>query len=398
MLLIFLATVGILVSALLLSQGSLESAADYRWMHFAAQLFFAVAIINLAGVAIFSMAMPGMHLHPPPIVRDVILGLIYIAAFITLLGRHGVNLSGIIATSAVVTAVIGFSLQDTLGNIMGGMALQMERSVAVGDWVKLGDMEGLVREIRWRHTSVETRNWDTIVIPNSVLMKSQVTVWGRRLGKPRYHRMWVEFRVDQSHAPPAVMEAVQSALRADPIPNIAADPAPECILMDLRDGDGVYAVRYWLTDFAKTDPTSSEVRTRIYVALHRAQMTLAVPSQALSVTMEGQARSRRMREEELERRVAALRTVVILETLTDEERADLASRLGMTPYRRGEVITRQGNEAHYLYMLTQGTAEVRVAGAGGETRHAGDAARGGCVWRDGADDRGKTHGHGGRSD
>jgi len=41
-----------------------------------------------------------------------------------------VNLSGIIATSAVVTVVIGFSLQDTLGNIMGGMAFSSGRGSA----------------------------------------------------------------------------------------------------------------------------------------------------------------------------------------------------------------------------------------------------------------------------
>jgi len=56
---------------------------------------------------------------------------------------------------------------------MSGMALQMERSIAVGDWVRVGEIEGLVREIRWRQTSIETRNWDTVVVPNSSLMKSR---------------------------------------------------------------------------------------------------------------------------------------------------------------------------------------------------------------------------------
>jgi small-conductance mechanosensitive channel len=50
------------------------------------------------------------------------------------------------------------SLQDTLGNIMGGMALQMERSIAVDDWIGVNDVEGIVREIRWRQTSIETRS------------------------------------------------------------------------------------------------------------------------------------------------------------------------------------------------------------------------------------------------
>src|SRR5205085_100624 len=84
--------------------------------------------------------------------------------------------------SAVLTAVIGFSLQDTLGNVMGGMAVQLDRSLAVGDWVRVGDVEGRVTQIRWRHTALETRNWDTVLIPNSLLARSQVTVLGRRAG------------------------------------------------------------------------------------------------------------------------------------------------------------------------------------------------------------------------
>ena len=366
--LISLFTVGLLLCALMLSQGLTDNAIAYRWIHFAAQLAFVVAIINLAGVTIFSLGLNALHIHPAPILRDVVLGLAYVIAFILLLSRHGVNLSGIIATSAVVTAVVGFSLQDTLGNVMGGMALQMERSIGVGDWIRIGDLEGLVREIRWRHTSIETRDWDTVVIPNSNLMKSQVTVLGRRENKPRYHRMWVYFHVDFHHSPADVIETVQSALRADPIPNIASDPPPECILKEFVAGDGEYAVRYWLTDFSKTDPTSSEIRSRIFVALRRSQIQLSIPTQSLHLTMESQARARRKQELELQRRTVALGKVAFLATLTDQERSDLAAQLSVCPFRHGEVITRQGNEAHYLYTLTQGTAEVRVAGANGESR------------------------------
>jgi small-conductance mechanosensitive channel len=65
--------------------------------------------------------------------------------------------------------------------MMAGMALQLEHAVRVGDWIKFDGQEGLVKEVRWRHTAIETRNWDTIVIPNSALMKTPVTV----LGSPR---------------------------------------------------------------------------------------------------------------------------------------------------------------------------------------------------------------------
>ncbi|MDX6578247.1 MAG: hypothetical protein QOE96_4200, partial [Blastocatellia bacterium] len=265
------------------------------------------------------------------------------------------------ATSAVLTAVIGLSFQDTLGNMMGGMALQMERTIGVGDWIRFDGQEGLVRDIRWRHTSIETRNWDTLVIPNSALMKSQVTILGRRAGQPRKHRQWVYFNVDFRYSPAHVIDIVESALRAEPIPNLALEPQPNCVLMDFKESFGSYAVRYWLTDLAVDDPTNSIVRTRIYFALRRADIPLSIPAHSLFVTEEDQSRLERKRTEEIAERVAALKRVDLFQTLTDEERRLLASRLRVAPFVRGEAMTRQGAKAHWLYLITRGDAEVRVS-------------------------------------
>jgi small-conductance mechanosensitive channel len=106
----------------------------------------------------------------------------------------------------------------------------LEHAIATGDWIRIDGQEGMVKEIRWRHTTVETRNWDTIVIPNSVLMKSQVTVLGRRAGQPRQHRQWVYFNIDFRYSPADVIEAVETALRGEPIANIASEPPPNCVL------------------------------------------------------------------------------------------------------------------------------------------------------------------------
>jgi len=357
------------ISAWMLHQGVLdETAAGYRYLHFGSQLLLAIGVINLASVLLFRVLLAPTGMQPPPILRDTLLGLSYVVVAITLLGRHGVDLTGIVATSAVVTAVIGFSLQDTLGNVMGGVALQMERSIGVGDWVRIGDTEGLVREIRWRQTSIETRNWDTVVIPNSMLMKSQVTVLGRRSGKPLLHRMWVEFNVDFRYSPVDVIDAVERALQAEPIADVASDPPPNCILKEFRESYGQYAVRYWLKDFAKDAPTSSEVRTRIFVALQRSGMNLSIPAQTVFMTMESRQRKLRKQEEERARRASALKGVAVFEPLTEPERLQLADRLTVAPFRRGEVITRQGNEAHFLYIIIKGEAEVRVATPDGAGR------------------------------
>src|SRR5689334_22140500 len=178
-------------------------------VRFAGLMIGGIAIVNLLSLLLFDVVLPLVRLHTPRILRDLLVALGYIGvAFWLLSNVAGMSLSGIVTTSAILTAVIGFSLQDTLGNIMGGLALQMERTIDTGDWVRVGQVEGRVKEIRWRHTSIETRNWDTVVIPNSVLMKSEVTILGRRFGQPMQHRMWVYFNVDFRISPTEVIAAV----------------------------------------------------------------------------------------------------------------------------------------------------------------------------------------------
>src|ERR1041385_721866 len=191
LLLFFLSLAGLFVAAAISMWGRGEGSGAYRWVRILSLLLVGVAIINVAGVYVFRVLLRPIHLEPPPILRDLILAGAYLILTATILSNAGVNLTGIVATSAVVTAAIGFSLQDTLGNIMGGMALQMERSITVRDWIRVDQKEGMVKEIRWRQTSIETRDWDTVIIPNSQLMKAQVTVLGRRTGEPRHHRQWV---------------------------------------------------------------------------------------------------------------------------------------------------------------------------------------------------------------
>src|SRR6266850_5139553 len=304
-----LALVNLAIVAALAGRGVRVDGSVYRWISWASFLLQGIAFISVASIFIFDILLAAFRLRTPRILRDLILALAYIVVAVTSLSKINVDVTGIVATSAVITAVIGLSFQDTLGNMMGGMALQMERAISVGDWIRLNDLEGLVREIRWRHTAIETRNWDTVVIPNSVLMKSQVTVLGRRVGSPRQHRQWVRFNVDFRYSPSDVIDTVQSALRAEAIPNIARNPQPDCIFVDFLESYGHYAVRYWLTDLAADEPTSSVVRTRIYFSLRRASIPLSIPAHSIFVTEEDSSRSERKANQKLSDRAETIKHV-----------------------------------------------------------------------------------------
>ncbi|MCZ7655055.1 MAG: mechanosensitive ion channel family protein [Rhodocyclaceae bacterium] len=201
-----------------------------------------LALIRLAGLCLFRALLPAIGLRPPRIVEDIVVILAYVGFALVRMRLAGVDLSGIVATSAVITAVVAFSMQDTLGNILGGLALQLDSSIEVGDWVKVDDVSGRVIDIRWRHTAIETRNGETIVVPNSLLMKSKFTViWSPEQAMQTWRR-WIWFNVDYSAQPARVIQAVELAVAGADIPNVARTPAPNCVLMEFGPSYGRYAL------------------------------------------------------------------------------------------------------------------------------------------------------------
>lgn len=320
----------------------------------------AAGLVGASATLLFSVVLPRMRLHAPLIVQDVVVAIAMVGATLGVLSRAGVNLSGLIATSAVFTAMLGFSLQDVIGNIAGGLALQVDSSIGEGDWIKVGDVTGKVVEIRWRHTAVETRNWETVLIPNTVMTKSNVIILGRRRGQPVLLRRWVYFNVDWRFQPGDVINVVQSAVRGAQLERIAREPQPNVVLMDMTDTFGKYAVRYWLTEIAVDDPTDSSVRACVYFALQRADMTLAMPAHALFVTEETVDRKAIKTEKQLQRRRQLLSTIDLFNGLSDAERTELARTMKYAPFAKGEVMTRQGADAHWLYLMEDGQASVRV--------------------------------------
>jgi small-conductance mechanosensitive channel/CRP-like cAMP-binding protein len=336
----------------------------------------ALTLIALGATLLFGLILPKARLDTPQILRDVLVAGTAVVAFFAIASRSGFNVSGLIATSTVLTAVVGLSLQDTLGNLMAGLALQMDRSVAEGDWITVGEVTGRVTEIRWRSTSLETRNWETLVVPNSVLVKNSFLVLGRREGAPALWRRTVPFHVDFRFAPSDVIEAVISELCDGPIEGVAVEPAPNCILAAFHESYARYAVRYWLTNLAADDATDSVVRTRIYFALKRASIPLSMPAHAVFLTEESKEREANKAGEEQKRRLRALGRVEFFDQLSEVDRARLAAGLRDAPFASGEVMTRQGDEAHWLYLILEGEALVTVRGEGGLERPVARLGRG----------------------
>jgi small-conductance mechanosensitive channel/CRP-like cAMP-binding protein len=339
--------------------------AVHGWIADIIYLATTAIVIRLAGILLFRALLPWLRITPAQIVEDLLVAAVVLLWIGMWLRTAGLNLSSVVTTSAVLTGIIAFSMQDTLGNILGGLFLQLDRSLRIGDWVRIDDVSGRVTDIRWRYTAIETRGRETVIVPNSSLMRSRFTVMGSRHDPSMHWRRSISFSLtadNDFNGIEAVL--VQAVVNAD-IAHIATDLAPTCVLMELLPAGGVYALRYWLTDPRYDDMTDSAVRLHCQAALRRAGVRVAMPSAEHYVIKENETYRSAREAAELQRRLAVLRQTDIFRILAESELTELAKHLTHAPFVEGDVITRQGAVAHWLYLIAKGQADVWIAGSKG---------------------------------
>jgi small-conductance mechanosensitive channel len=340
------------------------------------RIVWTIALIRIAGFALFRLVLPKLGRPLPRIIEDLVIVVVYTVYGLSQLRLAGVDLTGIIATSAIITAVLAFAMQDTLGNVLGGLAIQLDNSVRVGDWIQMDGLSGRVIDIRWRSTAVETRDWQTVVIPNSLLMKNRFMIVGRREGAPLQWRRGIRFMIDPAVPPARVITLIDEEMHEIMIANVARAPAPSCILVGFEAGNLLYELRYFLTDLQEDEYTDSAVRVHLFASLQRAGLRVAEEQRTVLAVAKDEAHAETVRQRELQRRLIMLKQVDLLAPLSAEERNFVAGRLQYAPFARGDIITKQGSIAHWLYVIAFGEAEVRFEQPGRAPRVIGSVRAG----------------------
>jgi small-conductance mechanosensitive channel/CRP-like cAMP-binding protein len=287
----------------------------------------------------------------PTIVQDAIVIALF-AIVATLFMQEKV-----LATTAVGAVVIGFALQDTLGNLFSGLAIQIEKPFRVGHWVTIAGTEGLVAEVTWRATKLRTKAGNFVVVPNSVVAKETITNYSEPTQETR---MEVEVGASYDTPPNVVKRVIAHALRNEPL--ILASREPEILILDFAASAVTYRVRIWTTDFAADMRVRDRVRSHIYYAFRRHGISIPYPIQ---VQIEqspaddvGTVHAR------------LLDGVEIFAALTGEQREQLAAASRALLFEAGQDIVREGEAGTSMFVLKRGEAVVTLAHTVGEVaRH-----------------------------
>lgn len=208
----------------------------------------------------------------PAVVRHLVLTVVYTTVGLSILGSvTGLDLVPLLATSTVVTVVLGLALQETMGNLFAGLAMHAEPPFRLGEWVLVDGVEGQVVHLGWRSVHLRTLTRDVVVLPNAVVARSRVWNYaqpGRLTGRT------VEVPVPLGAAPEAVERAARAALAA--VPAVLTDPPPKVWLVGTTPLVQRYLLRFHVADFAHHDDAESDVLKAMWHALRAEGLELAV--------------------------------------------------------------------------------------------------------------------------
>ncbi|MFZ0889773.1 MAG: mechanosensitive ion channel family protein [Candidatus Binataceae bacterium] len=324
----------------------------------AALILFMWGVIRLVLEALFT---PRGREHYSPILRDLMMVLLWaVVAMVVASTTLGVNVTPLLAGSAVAGAVIGFGLQETLSNIFSGLALQIARPFEPGDWVRFKTYVGRVRGITLRSTAIVTRANERVEIPNSELSKDVLTNYSTGTVGDE-----IIFGLGYDQPPNRIKEVVLRVVRD--IPHVATDPPPQILAWDYGDFAIKYRVKYWIRDYAVQEDARDALLTGLWYALRRNRIEIPYPVQTLQ--MRRGAPKVEAQEQFEEKIMVELRRVDFLHGLSDDELRTLVPTVNVHQFGAGEVLVRQGEEGDSFYIIRRGVADVTIRGADGATHH-----------------------------
>jgi len=324
-------------------QGWVAKALEVTWM-----LVLSFGVIR-SGVSLSLWLLRSRERPAPKILRDVLDGTLYVLATLVIV-KHEFNLdlSSLVAGSAIASLVLGLALQDTLGNLFAGLSLQLERPFEVGDSVAVGQESGRVLQLGWRATRLETKRREVITLPNNQLAKQTVKNFSRG-NEP----VGVDVFLAVSYeAPPNRVKQVVAETLAE-VPLILASPEYRTRTWAFEDICIKYRIRFYVADYNRANRVRDEVLTRLWYRLRREE--IEIPSAPRTLQVRAPAEPSGI---PLEARVALLNAVDLFQVLRDEEREHLASSMVPRTFGAGERILEEGAPGQTFYLVASGTVAV----------------------------------------
>lgn len=330
----------------------------------AAFIFFCLTVLlRVADALVFDHVLLWHGRRPVPVVlRDIGRWILTATAFFLIIRIMfpAADLNVIALSSIVVGYIVGNATQETLGNLISGLALNTERPFQIGDWVMVNGHIGRVVDMTWRATRLQTKTEDYVIIPNGAISRDPIINYSR---PTTTHGRIVQVGVSYDAPPKRVREIILQAVRATP--GILADPPPRVYLSGYGDFSVNYNVKFFVNDFQQTEIIDSNLLDLFWYYFKRANISIPFPIRDVRVTNVSPAEHEARAAAQNRTLAETLRRVDLFAGLDDATLEFIVPKLKEQIYAADEKLVRQGDEGDSFYLIWRGSVAVIVRGEEG---------------------------------
>lgn len=322
-----------------------------------------ISVVRLIITVIFGAALKNSSQYEiSSLLKTVLSVIIYIVAFFIIFQTQYPNipLAPLFTGSTILGIVVGLALQDTLGNLFSGIAIQADQSFQVGDIVSITNQGiGTIESVSWRGVKIRTFQNKLLVISNSVIGKETVEVAQKNALIARL----VFFNTLYTNSPAKVIQIVREAVRQ--VENVSPKRRPKVRVRGLGDSGIDWEVKYWTTNYRKFNDTDALIRQRIWYAFQRESLDFAFPTRTLYTATKKVAEEVSLeREDEICERI---NNIGIFAPLANEETTRIAKAAAVRVFAPEEPIVRVGQSDKSMFVIHRGTVRIEVMENGAPT-------------------------------
>ena len=303
----------------------------------------------------------------------------------------GFELTGILATSGLITAIVGFALQPNLSNIFSGIFVNIEQPFKPHDWITIGDQTGKVIDVSWRSTRLRSFQNTEITIPNETVAKSIVTNWDRpdKEDMSEGFHIFTTLSFHPHHDPAHISELLFDALKkVRPV-----DGRPELDLQWVKfTGVDEFGLRFHIafdcTSRMMKNSQENVVMLEIYKVMRHAGVNMTPgllqnflkPDVGLGA-LEQYTRSHKdfqstlsnkgnIYNESIKNQVL-LKQVPLFSNLDQDQIEIIAETSERLQFAKGQTIIKQGESDNRLFIIADGVVSIELNQADGSKTELG---------------------------
>lgn len=289
------------------------------------------------------------------LLQDLLVGLVYIGAGLSVIAYvFSFPVGTLIATSGVLAIILGLALQSSLNDVFSGIALNLGRPYAVGDWIVLADgSEGRVLETNWRATYLLSGSNDLVTVPNSSIAKATIT---NRSAPEHSHGAKVTVRLVPTRGPGEICAVMDDVLLN--CQSIQPEPPPRAFVTSLDATAIVIDLSFHVADIGGVGVAKNEIFDLVFRHTKAAGLLLAPPVDGTSIPQSGLASPERSTA------LRILDALTLFAGLKEDEKEALAEQMTRRTYHKGDVVGEQGVPLAALMIVRRGVLSVTQSQAG----------------------------------